>query len=49
MSDLQAAFTLHHLEGDDQKQYGLHVELGLERAPLTDTVMLYLQGTYLSK
>ena len=44
MSRLQVAFTLHNSSTEDEKQYGLHVEFGLARSPLTDTVMLRLQG-----
>ena len=44
MSRLQVAFTLHSLSTDDEKNYGLHVEFDLARSPLTDTVMLRIEG-----
>ena len=47
MSRLQVAFTLHSLSTDDEKNYGLHVEFDLARSPLTDTVMLRIEGKHL--
>ena len=44
MSRLQVAFTLYNLSIEDEKQYGIHVEFGLTRSPLTDNVMLRLDG-----
>ena len=44
MSRLQVAFTLHDLNMEDQKDYGFQVEFGLTRSPLTDTVMLRIEG-----
>ena len=46
MSRLQVAFTLHNLNMEDEKDYGLQVEFGLTRSPLTDTVMLRVEGNY---
>lgn len=44
MSRLQVAFTLHNLSIEDEKQYGIDIEFGLSRSPLTDNVMLRLEG-----
>ena len=44
MSLLQVAFTLHSLSIEDQNNYGLQVEFGLIRSPLTDTVDLRIEG-----
>ena len=44
MSRLQVAFTLHNVSTEDEKQYGIHVEFGLARSPLTNAVMLRLEG-----
>ena len=44
MPRLLVAFTLHNLSMEDVNDYGLHVEFGLTQNPLTDTVMLRLQG-----
>ena len=44
MSCLQVAFTLHNLNIEDEKDYGFQVEFGLTRSPLTDTVMLRIEG-----
>lgn len=44
MSLLQVAFTLHNLSIEDEKHYGLQVEFALTRSPLTDTVMLRIEG-----
>ena len=41
---LVVAFTLHNLSMEDVNEYGLHVEFGLTQNPLTDAVMLRLQG-----
>ncbi|XP_078371094.1 uncharacterized protein LOC144654736 [Oculina patagonica] len=43
MSRLQVAFTLHNLSVEDEKRYGLQVEFGLARSPLTDTVTLRIE------
>lgn len=43
MSLLQVAFTLHDLDKDDENEYGIQVEFGLSRAPLTDSVKLRLE------
>jgi len=42
MSHLQVAFTLHNLSIEDERQYGLQVEFGLDQNPLTDVVSLRL-------
>jgi len=42
MSRLQVAFTLHNLSVEDEKQYGLQVEFGLDQNPLMDVVLLHL-------
>ena len=47
MSRLQAAFTLHNLSVEDEKQYGLQVEFGLDQNPLTDVFSLRLHGNIL--
>ncbi len=44
MSCLQVAFTLQNLSKEDEKHYGIHVEFGLAQSPLTDNVMLRLEG-----
>ena len=44
MSHLQVAFTLHNLSIEDERQYGLQVEFGLDQNPLTDVVSLRLHG-----
>ena len=44
MSKLQVAFTLHGLTMKDENHYCLQVELGLHQPPLTDPVMLLLEG-----
>jgi len=46
MSRLQVEFTLRSLSKEDAKHYGLHVEFELARAPLTDTVILRIEGKY---
>ncbi len=48
MSRLQVAFTLHNLSMEDEKHYGIHVEFGLAQSPLTDDVMLRLEGNILN-
>ena len=40
----QVAFTVHNLSTGDENDYGLHIELGLERNPLKDVVALRLEG-----
>ena len=47
MSRLQVAFTLHNLIVEDERQYGLQVEFGLDQNPLTDAVSLRLHGNIL--
>ena len=47
MSRLQVAFTLHNLSVEDEKQYGLQVEFGLNQNPLMDFVSLHLHGNIL--
>ena len=47
MSRLQVAFTLHNLSVEDEKQYGLQVEFGLDQNPLTDVFSLRLHGNIL--
>jgi len=42
MSGLQVAFTLHNVTVEDERQYGLQVEFGLDQNPLTDVVSLRL-------
>ena len=44
MSKLQVAFILHNLTMKDENHYCLQVELGLHQPPLTDPVMLLLEG-----
>ena len=44
MSKLQVAFILHDLTMKDENHYCLQVELGLHQPPLTDPVMLLLEG-----
>ena len=44
ISVLQVAFTVHNLSTGDENDYGLHIELGLERNPLKDVVALRLEG-----
>ena len=44
MSKLQVAFTLYGLTMKDENHYCLQVELGLHQPPLTDPVMLLLEG-----
>ena len=46
MSLLQVEFTLRNLSKEDAKHYGIHVEFELARAPLTDTVVLRIEGKY---
>ena len=44
MSLLEVEFTLHNLIKEDEKEYGIHVEFGLSRSPLKDTVLIRLEG-----
>ena len=46
MSLLQVAFTLHDLNKGDENEYGFQVEFDLSRTPLTDSVMLRLEGNF---
>lgn len=46
MSLLQVAFTLHGLNKGDVNEYGVQVEFDLSRTPLTDSVMLRLEGNF---
>ncbi|XP_022804481.1 twitchin-like isoform X1 [Stylophora pistillata] len=43
MSLLQVEFTLHDLGKSDENEYGVQVEFGLSRAPLSDSVKLHLE------
>lgn len=43
MSLPQVEFTLHNLDKRDENEYGVQVEFGLSRAPLTDSVKLRLE------
>ena len=46
MSLLQVAFTLHDLNKGDVNEYGFQVEFDLSRTPLTNSVMLRLEGNF---
>ena len=46
ISLLQVAFTLHDLNKGDVNEYGVQVEFDLSRTPLTDSVMLRLEGNF---
>lgn len=42
---LWAAFKIQHVKQEDAKMYGIHVELGLHRNPVTHAVQLFVVGT----
>ena len=44
-STARAAFVLRYVSKQDEQSYGIHIELGLQHNPLTDSVNLQVQGT----